>query len=291
MDVEPLEAINRASGAGVLESAPAGDGVFWRSAHVQAADAHYRAQVPAGLHLACGLARLSSQARGLGGFELDGGGLTAVLCPDDAPPAQTRIGAGPQRSCGLSLTLDQALPPALERVLRRLQGGQRMRGTGTVPAGVIARLCAPVDPWFQGDARALMLEARALELMALAASWLADAPAAPSRPPRHLAHARRARELLDAQLAAPPTLAVLARQVGTNARTLTAAFRETHGVSIASYVTRQRLEQAHAWLLQGMPVGAVAHRVGYTPAHLSNAYLRHYGIRPQAVAAGMPANA
>lgn len=288
MDVEPLEAINRSSGAGTLTTATVGSGVFWRSTHLQARDAHYRAEVPAGLHLACGLARLSSHAKGLGGFELDGGGLTAVLYPPDAMPAETWIGAGEQRSCGLSLPIDATLSPALEPILARMARGPRMRGTGQVPIGVVAGLCAPVDPWFQGHARELMLEARALELVALATSWLTGTDSAIARPPRHLAHARRARELLDAQLATPPTLDALARQVGTNARTLTAAFREVHGLSIASYVTGRRLELAHACLLQGMPVGAAAHRVGYSAAHFSNAYLRRYGIRPQAALDGMP---
>lgn len=292
MNTGKLEQISRASGSDSrLEYGSAGSGVFWQSMHQLPTQARYSIEVPTGLHLACGFATLETQAPGLGGFALPGGGLTAMLCADETPHASTRISAGPNRSCGLHLPDAAADSPLAEAIVARLRSGPRMRATSHVPPGLLAQVCAPVDPWFQGHARALAMEARALELMAMVWTWLDGAPERLQRPSRHAQHARRAREVLEARLQSPPSLAALAREVGVNVRTLTAAFREAYGTTIAGYVTARRLQVARDGLLQGMSVSSAAYRVGYTPAHFSNAFQRHYGLRPQQFVAGFPASA
>lgn len=292
-DIQTLQDIDRSSGGDTgFEAAAVAGGTFWQSMQQLDAARSYHAQVPAGLHLGAGLAHLATSAPGQGAFALRGAGLTAQWAEDGAPPATTELAAGPNRSCGLFLPATQ-LGDAhrIETLVRILRDGHTLRSSERVPGVLLAQLCAPLDPWFQGAARELAMEARALQLLALVWAWLDGAPDIDRRADRHLGFARRARERLDASLTAPPTLADLAREVGTNVRTLTTAFRSAFGCSVASYVTRRRLGVACGYLRQGMRVSTAAYRVGYTPAHFSNAFLRHYGVRPQALVGAMPDDA
>lgn len=287
MGIDRLEEISRATGSdSALHFGEAGGGVFWQSQHHLPGAVEYQVELPAGLHLACGLATLETAAAGLGGFTLPGAGLTALLAPEDGSRARTRIAAGTNRSCGLFVPTERLRDARFETLVRRLRDGAAMRACTRVPMELLARICAPLDPWFQGQARALALEARSLELMAMVWSWLDGAPEHVRQSSRHVAHAKRAREILESRLQSPPSLAALARDVGVNVHTLTDAFREVHGTSVAAYVTRRRLQVARDCLLQGMSVSAAAYRVGYTPAHFSNAFQRHYGLRPQAFVQG-----
>jgi AraC-like DNA-binding protein len=291
MKAERLEAISRAASSdSVLLTDEVSRGVCWHSTQHLDQPVAYDVVLPAGLHLAMGVATLRTSAGRQGEFSLPGMGLTAVYCSEDVQ-ATTQLAAGPTRSCGLMLPAGDTQEDHIQQVIRRLSEGPAMRATSSVPAAVLARLCAPLDPWFQGHARAMALEARSLELMAVVWTWLNGEAERVAPPSRHIAHAHRARELLETQLAAPPSLARLARQVGVNVRTLTDVFRDQFGMSIASYVTWRRLQIARDHLLEGFSVSAAAHRVGYAPAHFSNAFQRQFGIRPQAFVRAMPTGA
>lgn len=269
--------------ARTLETVPLRHGLLHQSSQVLDAAQEYSAPLPPGLHLSCGIARLRSRHPRLGSFAFDGLGLTAILYRDETEPFETRIDKGPALSCGVYLTpqqLEDSGSEGLGEIAERLAAGGRLRATDRPPAEVVAGLCRPIDPWFQGAARSLAMEARALELAAMTLNWLSLSAQPDTRPALLTRRAERAREILEANLAAPPDLARLAREVGVNVRSLTQAFRETFDVSIAAYVTRRRLETAHTLLVRGQGVAAAAEAVGYTPAHFSTAFLRHFGYRP-----------
>lgn len=285
MNPESITEVGRANGmAETLETCLLPHGVMHRSMQILDQDVAYRAPVPAGLHLSCGLATLETQEPEFGTITLEGRGLIAMLCTEDRPHFATRIAAGHTRSCGLFVPFDAGHDVShLDDIAHILSSDNPVRTTGRVPADLIVRACTAVDPWFQGDARRLVMEARALELTALFWTWLHGREAGIGRPALHAKTAARARDILEARLTTPPTLTALAKMVGVNVRTLTAAFREAYATSIATYVTMRRLETAEGYLRTGMSVSSAAYQVGYTPAHFSNAYLRHFGIRPQCV--------
>lgn len=269
-----------------LETTAVRDGVLHQSAQTLDAETRYEARLPNGLHISCGIARLRTDHPRLGGFEFDGPGLSAIICEAEPQPFTTVVSQGRSLSCGLFVDFDrmEAAPSeVLMDIAGRLRAGAPLRATDRPPPGVVARLCSPIDPWFQGAARTLALEARSLELAAMALNWLALSAAPDSRPARHTRRAQAARDLLEARLGDPPALHALAREVGVNVRSLTEAFRLTYGESIAAYVTRRRLETAHALLVEGLPASVAAARVGYSAAHFSTAFLRHYGYRPVAL--------
>ncbi|MFC4254758.1 helix-turn-helix domain-containing protein [Altererythrobacter xixiisoli] len=258
-------------------------GAFWRSSQEIAQPLSYRIANPAGLHIGCGIASIETHSRGLGGFSFSGSGITAMLCPEGAQDFHTQLRGQSARACGIFLSLADMAGTgnaAVQEIAFTLELDAPLQASSELPRGLIARLCAPVEPWFQGAARDLAFEARALEMTALALSWLTRAHAMEPAPQIHQRYALAARDVLDHRLADPPTLAELAREVGINPRSLTEVFRRCFGTSVAAYVTERRLDLALTLLEQGMTPGAAAHQIGFTASHLSNAFHRRFGFRP-----------
>lgn len=140
----------------------------------------------------------------------------------------------------------------------------------------------------QGPLKRLYLSAKALELTALAinalqpaASGATDKVAAGDAERLHYA-----RDLILANLQAPPALPDLARQAGVNVNKLTTGFRKLFGLSVYAFVRERRMEQAHALLAAGtFSVSEAAYACGYTDSHFSKAFQRRYGILPSSLAA------
>lgn len=282
MPNEPLRAVHNASGGRGYETVVSLGSTFWRSAGLNARKQAYRAIVPPGLHLACGLARLRTRADGLGGFSADGPAISALQCLEPTAFA-SELEPGETLSCGLWLTRDQLATAkgAFGDLAATLGDRPILRASTAIPARIVARLCTPIDPWFEGAARALVADARALELIAAVMTWaMRTPPAKPEPMPRR--HILAARDLIESRLASPPTLAEIATAVGLNERSLTAAFRTAFGVSIAAYVTARRLDLAAACLSRGATAGEAARMVGYRPTHLAVAFKRRFGISPSA---------
>jgi AraC family transcriptional regulator of adaptative response / methylphosphotriester-DNA alkyltransferase methyltransferase len=79
------------------------------------------------------------------------------------------------------------------------------------------------------------------------------------------------------------TVAEVARAVATSRRQLQRVFREIGGTSFREYVVAARLDYAKELLEQGVPVGLVARRTGYThTSHFARAFRRHHGVKPSA---------
>lgn len=100
-------------------------------------------------------------------------------------------------------------------------------------------------------------------------------------PSTRLEHAR---ELLEDQHLAPPSISVLARATGTNEFTLKRAFKEAYGTTIHAYVRRYRMERAAERLDEGLSVQEAAAAVGYMcPRCFADAFRRTLGVLPSAV--------
>ncbi|GGC71851.1 helix-turn-helix domain-containing protein [Chelatococcus reniformis] len=126
---------------------------------------------------------------------------------------------------------------------------------------------------------------KALELVALALEQFA-----PEMQQRRLATRLRtselervqaARDFLFGALRDPPGVEDLARRVGLTVRKLNSGFRRTYGGTVQVVLQQQRLEMAYKMLASGeLSVAEVAYEVGYTPAHLSTAFRKRFGVRP-----------
>lgn len=92
---------------------------------------------------------------------------------------------------------------------------------------------------------------------------------------------REARDLIMRKLHAPPTIAELARALGTNRTTLTHNFRHYFGQSIYDTIKAERMSMAVRFLQEGASVGEVARRLGYSStAAFSFAFKQYFGVAP-----------
>ncbi|GEM_PF-6981664 len=93
------------------------------------------------------------------------------------------------------------------------------------------------------------------------------------------------RASLDRELKQPPTLAALARLVGTNVFTFKQTFKTLFGTTVFAYHQSRKMEAARALLRQKeMRIGEIADQLGYkNQQHFSVAFKKYFGIRPSDV--------
>ncbi len=137
----------------------------------------------------------------------------------------------------------------------------------------------------QGTARRLYITGKALEFIAhvvdMAERGKTESKPRPCWTSREIAQFRNAREILLARLHNPPTVAELARTVGTNSRKLGAGFNDLFGMPVYAFVKGQRLETARVMLESGeTSVAIVAHQLGYQPQHFATEFKRRFGMSP-----------
>ncbi|MFB9462519.1 AraC family transcriptional regulator [Streptomyces cinereospinus] len=95
--------------------------------------------------------------------------------------------------------------------------------------------------------------------------------------------AARAREVLEARMAEPPTLERLAEELGTSPFALLRAFRESYGMPPHTWLTDARVRRARLLLDAGTAPAEAAARVGFTDQpHLNRHFSRIVGVPPGA---------
>ncbi|MEU8998147.1 AraC family transcriptional regulator [Streptomyces caniferus] len=95
--------------------------------------------------------------------------------------------------------------------------------------------------------------------------------------------AERARAVLEASMADPPSLEKLAEELGTSAFALLRAFRDAYGMPPHTWLTDARVRRARRLLEAGSPPAEVAVAVGFTDQpHLNRHFTRIVGVPPGA---------
>ncbi|MCV6614694.1 MAG: AraC family transcriptional regulator [Cellvibrionaceae bacterium] len=254
-------------------------GEFWRSCHDVQAPISYETQLPAGLHLGAGIAKIRVGSSRIGEHRGHGPLLSVLYCPPGlAETFHTHLEAGQNTSCGLYICHDQfaQLASPLRKLMQLIPSNKPFYASSRCQASVVNRLCAPFEDWQQTDALELAGEARAYELLA----QLSESTA--RRQPKlkqHLQHQLdKAKSLIDQNLAKPPSLTELAQAVGLNVRSLSAYFRQAYGVSVGEYQHQQRMALSLQLLEQGFSVSQAADQVGYSLPYFSRKFQQRYGI-------------
>lgn len=279
MDGQWIESIGAICGGRTEQSSchPSGSS-YWQSSGVNPERLDYQADLPAGLHFGCGLTPGIESFAPFGQLAVAGAGATLVICTTPVT-IRTILAPGQFHSAGLSGELSQldGFGP-LADVARGL--GNVCLAVSGVPMTVIAHLAMPIDPWFQGSARDVAREARALELVAVFEEALCRPCQSDADAPRSRRLAREACAIIETEFARPLSIAELARRTGCSPRTLSEAFRREFRTSIGGYLTRLRLDEAVRLLRQGVRPTEVAYRVGYSPAHFATAFKREHAVAP-----------
>lgn len=138
---------------------------------------------------------------------------------------------------------------------------------------------------YAGAIGRLFLEGKVLELTALSLQALMPSQPISTHPlkPDDIDRIRQAKAILLKDLAHPPSLQALARQVGLNECTLKRGFRQVFNTTAFGCLQAQRLDQARLLLLAGdLQVQQTAHAVGYhSRSHFSAAFRKRFGVSPQ----------
>lgn len=233
------------------------------------------------------------------GFHLKGGAsfkfddVGFVTCPGDcwivgSPRGATstfRIGQAGFRTLSLRLSPETAgmllgEDAPLASLALRGRNGLMLRAGRPVHRAQGEAIEALFSTSLCGSVRHLLLESAALSLVASQMGMQAEPAQLTSPRPGRI---ERARERLDASLDDPPTLATLAREVGTNDFQLKRDFKLTYGMTVFGYVRELRMRRAADQLRQGASVQEVAFKVGYDcPSRFAQAFRRRYGITPSA---------
>jgi len=280
MEGDWIQEISRAAG-GVTEQVRGQPpmGMFYLSNGRNDCVVRYDAEVPAGIHIGCGLAPAMMSEADFGEICLTGSGLT-LLSSREPTQMSTTLSTGEFRSAGLSIGW-QALAeyPLLPRFVA--MHANSCIAIEKVPARILAELTTPIDDWFQGAARDLVHEARALALLAILEQCLDETAYRNVAASRSRTLAASVRDIIESEYASPLSIGSLAVRLNCSPRTLTSAFRRSFETSIGAYLTRCRLAAAASLLRSGCGATQTAYRVGYSPAHFATAFKRRFGVSPR----------
>jgi len=160
-----------------------------------------------------------------------------------------------------------------ERLMREWLGDCRR-----VRIGANARSLMLLEQEMRANDSAAPLAAASAAIELLAQAMRADAI------PLHPRWLTRVIDIVEADLARPPTLGQLAMQVGAHPAHVARAFRRAYGESIGAYVRRRRVEHAdRALMTSDLPLAHIAAAAGFADqAHFTRVYRRHFGVPPGA---------
>ncbi|MGN6827021.1 helix-turn-helix transcriptional regulator [Paucibacter sp. M5-1] len=173
-------------------------------------------------------------------------------------------------------SLDRPAGPQLDLPLHLAAGAWRTRAIESM---------ARIGQWTSDAQRGLgplaaALAAAALQELLLSLAWEAQRPA--SRQVRAAVAAEAAAAMLDAALADPPSMTVLAQRVALSPTHLARAFRARYGVTAARYLLGRRIEEAvHLLSTTDLAVGRIARRLGFADVqHFNKQFRRSLGCAP-----------
>ncbi|NEU76146.1 helix-turn-helix transcriptional regulator [Hassallia byssoidea VB512170] len=180
---------------------------------------------------------------------------------------------------------DGQLPQALQPWIRQSHQTYYCRcGTATPAMQTAARQILKCP--YQGIAKRLYLEGKALELMGMLVAQeieINDGNKLHTLKPDVVERIYHARDILLKRLSNPPSFMELSRAVGLNDYLLKQGFRQVFGTTAFSYLHDYRLEQARQLLVNGdMRVSEIANIVGFiSHSYFTTAFRKKFGFCPK----------
>ncbi|MBE9016325.1 helix-turn-helix transcriptional regulator [Chroococcidiopsidales cyanobacterium LEGE 13417] len=208
-------------------------------------------------------------------------------CSDRQPYLEAIVHIKPEVLYSFASNQAGELPPALQPWIGQLDREHYCRrGNASLAMQRVARQIVQCP--YQGIAKRLYLESKALELMTMLVVeeieiWEGRNESY-SLKPDVVERVHHAREILLRRLDNPPSLIALAQQVGLNSRALKEGFRTCFGKPAFAYLHHYRLEQARQLLeTKEMKVAEVAAAVGFNnQSYFAEAFRKKFGFNPKA---------
>ena len=187
----------------------------------------------------------------------------------------SRLGASRLGASKLGPSIEQVLSEALHAESFALNYATYMPITVGMRQVIDQILSCP----YQGPNRLTYLKQKSLTLIDLRLNALLTNP----NQDYETACIHQAAALLREQMLTPPSLASLARQVGTNRLKLNQGFRALYGTTPFGYLRSHRLVQAKRLLMTSdLSIDQVSHAVGYTSrSRFATAFRQRMGLNPK----------
>ena len=158
--------------------------------------------------------------------------------------------------------LDKALSPAVVLVLKQMMNGDRNNAM-----------------------QDLYLKGKAYELLSLYFGKREDASGACPflDSEENVDKIKRAKQMVIANMAEPPTLQEIADEVGLTVPKLKEGFKHIYGESVFNFLFDYKMEYARKQLVsKNFNVAEISHQIGYsTPSHFIHAFKKKYGTTPK----------
>lgn len=141
-----------------------------------------------------------------------------------------------------------------------------------------------ISPSHNGAMRQLHTQAKTLEFLCDLQEFYIS-PLNVGKVTRDRVAIRKLHDTLINQEGKLPTIQEMASIAGMNAQKMNEIFKEEYQQTIHSFITQQRLEDAHAAIeLSDIPLKEVAMKLGYSHVnHFSNAFKRQFGYAPSSI--------
>ena len=196
-------------------------------------------------------------------------------CSADIEVTVLKIGHGPMTSI-IGESLYDSLTSALK--IHTIPSAAVMRVPQTISSILYRSLRSNGT---QGTLKQLFTEARILDYLCLLTEHFTDKKSSSGKNKREIIAADVHDELMKMG-GKLPTLSKLASQYGLTAKSLNEAFKESYGEPIVSFITNQRLSEAHYALKESdVAIKVLASRLGYSHVnHFITAFRRKYGYPP-----------
>jgi AraC-like DNA-binding protein len=151
-----------------------------------------------------------------------------------------------------------------------------------LPLHVSAHLHGAIGTSWTGAARRLFCQARMLNYLGALIDEVMPPEMRPKKSGVHKDRSRQVHDYLQSKTGRLVTLDELAQQFGCSSKRLNDEFSSEYGQSLYTFITSQRMQEAHAALQQtDVPIKKLAEQLGY--AHVSNfsiAFKRRFGYPP-----------
>lgn len=199
-------------------------------------------------------------------------------CSGEAP-------RGPIRAVGVAFPLSSIKALGLEQeFLDLFKATDRpvLAFSVQAPPRIQAIAAEILSPALDGPAGKLLMSAQATEILARGMFALRHNVELANPVDSKRARLQVAKDMMDADLRYPWSIAELARRAGSSRRSFNLRFRAAYGMSAIDYLRTRRLEIAReALVYQNMTVTEAADLVGYTnPANFATAFRKRFGSVP-----------